>query len=95
MIPKSRYEITSVIPNGVDFELFKPLKQDKCKKVIRLDSAKKHVLFISDTEDPRKGFKKVMKAYRKLDNSKYQLVSGERRLRAARSIKLKTIPTYV
>ena len=32
---------------------------------------------------------------RKLDNSKYQLVSGERRLRAARSIKLKTIPTYV
>ena len=32
---------------------------------------------------------------RKLENSKYQLVSGERRLRAARSIKLKTIPTYV
>tara|TARA_B100001057_G_scaffold347452_1_gene348759 strand:- start:361 stop:1257 length:897 start_codon:yes stop_codon:yes gene_type:complete len=32
---------------------------------------------------------------RKLDNNKYQLVSGERRLRAARSIKLKTIPTYV
>ena len=32
---------------------------------------------------------------RKLDNNKYQLVSGERRLRAARFIKLKTIPTYV
>ena len=32
---------------------------------------------------------------RKLDNNKYQLVSGERRLRAARSVKLKTIPTYV
>ena len=32
---------------------------------------------------------------RKLDNNKYQLVSGERRLRAARYIKLKTIPTYV
>ena len=32
---------------------------------------------------------------RKLDDNKYQLVSGERRLRAARSIKLKTIPTYV
>ena len=32
---------------------------------------------------------------RKLDNNKYQLVSGERRLRAARSIKLKTIPTHV
>ncbi len=32
---------------------------------------------------------------RKLDNNKYQLVSGERRLRAARCIKLKTIPTYV
>ena len=32
---------------------------------------------------------------RKLDSSKYQLVSGERRLRAARLIKLETIPTYI
>ena len=32
---------------------------------------------------------------RKLDNYKYQLVSGERRLRAARLIKLETIPTYI
>ena len=32
---------------------------------------------------------------RKLDNNKYQLVSGERRLRAARIIKLTTIPTYI
>ena len=32
---------------------------------------------------------------RKLDSNKYQLVSGERRLRAARIIKLETIPTYI
>tara|TARA_B100001057_G_C22768532_1_gene918623 strand:- start:18 stop:914 length:897 start_codon:yes stop_codon:yes gene_type:complete len=32
---------------------------------------------------------------RKLDSNKYQLVSGERRLRAARFIKLETIPTYI
>tara|TARA_A100001011_G_scaffold145204_1_gene153371 strand:+ start:797 stop:1693 length:897 start_codon:yes stop_codon:yes gene_type:complete len=32
---------------------------------------------------------------RKLDNNKYQLVSGERRLRAARSIKLESIPSYI
>ena len=32
---------------------------------------------------------------RKLDNNKYQLVSGERRLRAAKSLKFKNIPTYV
>ena len=32
---------------------------------------------------------------RKLDINKYQLVSGERRLRAARLIKLETIPTYI
>ena len=32
---------------------------------------------------------------RKLDSNKYQLVSGERRLRAARLIKLETIPTYI
>ena len=30
-----------------------------------------------------------------LDSNKYQLVSGERRLRAARLIKLETIPTYI
>ena len=32
---------------------------------------------------------------RKLDSNKYQLVSGERRLSAARLIKLETIPTYI
>ena len=32
---------------------------------------------------------------RKLDNNKYQLVSGERRLRAAKSLKFKNIPAYV
>ena len=32
---------------------------------------------------------------RKLDSNKYQLVSGERRLRAARLIKLETIPTFI
>lgn len=45
-----------IIPNGVDFTLFKPVNRNEACKTLGLDPKKKYVLFPSNAEWPRKCF---------------------------------------
>lgn len=37
-----------VIPCGVDYDIFRPMDKDDCKKRLGLDPARKYILFVSD-----------------------------------------------
>lgn len=45
-----------VLPNGVDFELFRPLSQNTARKELNLDIEKKYILFAGSYKIPRKRF---------------------------------------
>jgi len=46
----------TIIPNGVDLELFKPADRNVVKNILKLETNKKLVLFLSDPHDPRKNY---------------------------------------
>jgi len=58
-----------VIPNGLDIDLFKPIKKAFSRSVWNLPKDKKLILFgaLSATSDSRKGFDLLVKALDKLD----------------------------
>ncbi|NQT25578.1 glycosyltransferase [candidate division KSB1 bacterium] len=51
-----------IIPNGVDFKLFQPIKRDEACRQIGLDPKKKYVLFPSNADWPRKCFSTAQNA---------------------------------
>lgn len=53
---------TSVVPNGVNFERFRPMDQKECRKKLNLPENKKIILFLANTDDPRKNFKLLKEA---------------------------------
>lgn len=55
-----------VIPNGVDFELFKPLDKKKCRLELNLPLEKKIILFIANTKNLGKNFNLLQKAMAKI-----------------------------
>lgn len=54
---------TSIIPNGVDFEKFRPLDKKLCRERLNLNTEKKIILFLGEPSEPRKNFKLLMQAY--------------------------------
>ena len=46
----------SIIPNGVNFEIFKSIEQKYAKKYLGLDLDKKYVLFLGDKNNKRKNY---------------------------------------
>jgi len=52
----SRPEITTVIPNGVDLDLFNPLPKEECRKELKLNLEKQIVLFLGNRSSPVKNF---------------------------------------
>lgn len=65
VILKKKMEI---IPNGVDFALFKPTEKIDAKKKLNFYNNKKYILFLGDKENPRKNFQLLEKALNNVRN---------------------------
>jgi len=57
-----RPKITSLIPNGVNFNRFHPMDQKECRKKLSLPIDKKIILFLANANDPRKNYQLLHKA---------------------------------
>jgi glycosyltransferase involved in cell wall biosynthesis len=58
-----------IIPNGVDFDFFKPIEKSKAMKELSIsDKKKKYILFLGDRSHPRKNFPLVEKALQRLSD---------------------------
>lgn len=70
-IPKK--ENVYIIPNGVDFQLFRPMNQRMAKKELGLDPEKKYIVFPSNATWPRKCYPMAEKAVQILKNKGYRV----------------------
>lgn len=58
-----------IIPNGVDFDFFKPIARSKAIKELSIsDKNKKYILFLGSRSNPRKNFPLLEKALKKLSD---------------------------
>jgi len=75
-----------IIPNGVNFNLFKTIDKDKAEKNVGFNS-QKHVIFVANPERKEKNYQLALQAFKLLDDSNVELnvVSG---------ISYKNIPSY-
>jgi glycosyltransferase involved in cell wall biosynthesis len=62
-----------VIPNGVNYQVFKPLDKKECRKKLKLPADKKLILFMAKTHDANKNFALLEKAkpYIKTENIEF------------------------
>ena len=65
----------TIIPNGVDYDIFKPMDKIECRNKLSLKINKKILLFMGDPKNPRKNIKLLKDAVRYLDNKEYQIVN--------------------
>ena len=59
---KLRLATAEVIPNGVDLDAFRPIDRNEARKALRLDLAKKYVLFPYDPAEQRKRYDLIQAA---------------------------------
>ncbi|MFO7722729.1 MAG: glycosyltransferase [Bacteroidales bacterium] len=52
-----------IIPNGVDFNTFRPAPMQEARNALGLDPAKQFVLFLGNPSDPRKNFTLAREAF--------------------------------
>lgn len=57
-----------VIPNGVNFDRFKPLDKKECREKLNLPFDKKIILFMGNPKEARKNFSLVEKAVEKISD---------------------------
>jgi len=68
---RNRKKKMQIIPNGVDFDFFKPIVRSKAMKELSISNKnKKYILFLGDRSNPRKNFPLVEKALQRLSNVK-------------------------
>ncbi|HEV8191488.1 MAG TPA: glycosyltransferase [Ktedonobacterales bacterium] len=63
VIPKSK---VFVIPNGVDFALFRPIPREQARETLGWDQSRRYVLFGNDPNIPRKGYSLAQDAIERL-----------------------------
>lgn len=63
------YSSAHVIPNGVDFELFRPIAQEEARQRLNLDSQRQYVLFIGNRDSAAKRFDRAEAAWNILQQS--------------------------
>lgn len=51
-----------IIPNGVDFNRFKPMDKQECRTRLKLSPEEKIILFLADPADPRKNIRLAKEA---------------------------------
>ncbi|MFH0865402.1 MAG: glycosyltransferase family 4 protein [Bacteroidota bacterium] len=64
----------TIIPNGVDMELFKPADKISARKHTGLSLNKNVILFLGDPDDPNKNSALARKAYSLLDTENTELI---------------------
>ena len=62
MMREARRDDAFVIPNGVDFELFRPIPRAEARAELGWDRDRYYLLFGNDPDIPRKGFKRAQAA---------------------------------
>lgn len=71
---KNNIRGAEVIPNGIDFELFKPIKKNIAKKKVGYNDKKRRILFIGDPQRPEKNYALSKKAVELLDDENIELI---------------------
>jgi len=72
-----RRKKVNVIPNGVDFKVFKPIDKVLSRRLFNLDIDKKYILFLGDPNNPRKNIILAEESYKilkKLDNKNVEFL---------------------
>lgn len=88
-----KYKKVVNLPSFIDTNIFKPFDKEKARDLWNLPKGKKVVLFgaVSATSDPRKGFKELSEALRKLQNKDIEpAVFGSSRPKNAPDLGFKT-----
>lgn len=62
-----------VIPNGVDFELFKPIDKNIAKMKVSFNGKKRHIIFAANPERHEKNYLLAKKAVELTDNNNVEL----------------------
>lgn len=65
----------SVIPNGVDYERFKPRDKKEARKNLKLPLDKRLVLFLGDPNSPRKNIALLKNALKRIHHKQINLVA--------------------
>jgi glycosyltransferase involved in cell wall biosynthesis len=73
MKSKGRLTEAHVIPNGIDFDLFRLMNKTSCQNEIGWDPEKTHFLFPSNPSRPEKNFKLAREAVDSLNNQNIEL----------------------
>jgi len=55
-----------IIPNGVDMSMFQPIEYNQALKQLKISNNKKNILFLGNPNDPRKNFKLLKDAIKKI-----------------------------
>ena len=63
----------NIIPNGVNFDHFKPINRNIAIEKINWDKNKKHILFASNSNRPEKNFALAQSAYNIIKNQNIEL----------------------
>jgi len=64
-----------VVPNGVDFEKFKPMSKEKALRITGWNSEKKHILFTANPKRREKNFQLANEAFQKIESENVELHS--------------------
>lgn len=62
-----------VIPNGVDFELFKPIEKNIAKMKVGFNDKRRHIIFVANPERPEKNYPLAKKAIELINNDSVEL----------------------
>lgn len=74
-LPKSVLKKANVIPNGVDFKVFKHINMDDARKKLGLKKEKRYILFLGDKKSSNKNYKLVEDAHRLINNVNVEILS--------------------
>lgn len=64
----------TIIPNGVDFKIFKPLDKNECRKELNINKKKKIILFLGDPYNKNKNFKLLENAHNLIKHDDIEIV---------------------
>jgi len=70
-----RKKITHLVPNGVNFDRFKPMNREECRQKLGLPLDKKLVLFLANPDDPRKNFQLLEKSIPHLQTKNVEVIN--------------------
>lgn len=63
-----------IIPNGINFDIFKPLSKKKIRSKLNLELNKNYILFIGDKNNYRKNFSLLSKCLKDLEENNIYLI---------------------